>query len=60
MNKSDLVNNVCEKSNLPKKAAEKAVQAVFSAITQALAKGEKVQLIGFGTFETRKRAARKG
>lgn len=60
MNKSDLVSAVAEKANVSKKAADAAVVAVFDSIKDALAKGEKVQLIGFGTFETRKRAARKG
>ncbi len=60
MNKADLVKSVCEKAKLSKKDSEKAIQAVLGSIAQALAKGDKVQLIGFGTFETKKRAARKG
>lgn len=60
MNKQELVSSVAEKSGLTKKDSEKAVNAVFASIEQALAKGEKVQLVGFGTFEVRKRAARKG
>lgn len=60
MNKSDLVNAVAEKASVSKKVADASVAAVFEAIKDGLAKGEKVQLIGFGTFETRKRAARKG
>lgn len=60
MNKQDLVSGVAEKAELTKKDAEKAVNAVFASIESALAKGEKVQLVGFGTFEVRKRAARKG
>lgn len=60
MNKQDLVSGVAEKAELTKKDAEKAVSAVFASIESALAKGEKVQLVGFGTFEVRKRAARKG
>ncbi|MBR3325570.1 MAG: HU family DNA-binding protein [Clostridia bacterium] len=60
MNKSDLVSAVAGKANVSKKAADAAVAAVFDSIKDALSKGEKVQLIGFGTFETRKRAARKG
>lgn len=60
MNKSDLVGVVAEKSGLTKKDAEKAVNAVFDAVTEALAAGEKVQVVGFGTFEVRERAARKG
>ncbi|MFZ2977193.1 MAG: HU family DNA-binding protein, partial [Lactococcus raffinolactis] len=46
--------------DLTKKDAEKAVNAVFASVSEFLAKGEKVQLIGFGTFETRERAAREG
>lgn len=57
MNKTDLVNAVAEKG-LSKKDAETAVKAVFEAVTDALAKGDKVQLVGFGTFEVRERAER--
>lgn len=60
MNKSDLVNQVAEACNLTKKDAALAVDAVFDSITEALKSGEKVQLIGFGNFEVRERAARKG
>ena len=60
MNKAELVAAVAEKTGLNKKNAEAAVSAVFSTIEDALVKGEKVQLIGFGTFETRGRKARKG
>ncbi|WP_368651964.1 HU family DNA-binding protein [Ornithinibacillus sp. 4-3] len=60
MNKTDLVNAVAEASELSKKDAGKAVDAVFQAITDSLASGEKVQIIGFGNFEVRDRAARKG
>ncbi|WP_340612401.1 HU family DNA-binding protein [Ammonifex degensii] len=60
MNKSDLVAQVAEKAEMTKKDAEKAVTAVFDAIAEALARGDKVQLVGFGTFEVRERAARKG
>lgn len=60
MNKSDLVNQVAEACNLTKKDASQAVDAVFDAITDSLKAGEKVQLIGFGNFEVRERAARKG
>ena len=59
MNKTDLVNAVVA-TGLKKKEAEAAVAAVFGAIEGALAKGDKVQLIGFGTFEVRERAARVG
>ncbi|NRD77042.1 HU family DNA-binding protein [Bacillus sp. BRMEA1] len=60
MNKTELINAVAEASELTKKDAGKAVDAVFEAITNALANGDKVQLIGFGNFEVRERAARKG
>ncbi len=60
MNKTDLVNAVAEKSELSKKDAAKAVDAVLESIMDSLKDGEKVQLIGFGTFEVRDRAARKG
>ena len=60
MNKSELVAVVAEKSGLTKKDAEKAVSAVFEAISDALVEGEKVQLVGFGTFEVRDRKERPG
>ena len=60
MNKTDLVNAVAEQSGLSKKDAGKAVEAVFASITETLTKGDKVQLIGFGNFEVRERAARNG
>jgi len=60
MNKTELINAVAETSGLSKKEATKAVDAVFDSITEALRKGDKVQLIGFGNFEVRERAARKG
>ena len=60
MNKTDLINAVAESTELSKKDASKAVDAVFEAITNALSKSEKVQLIGFGNFEVRERSARKG
>lgn len=60
MNKTDLINAVAEQADLTKKEAGLAVDAVFEAIQTSLAKGEKVQLIGFGNFEVRERAARKG
>lgn len=58
MNKTELVNAVALKSELTKKDADKAVAAVFEAIKEAVAAGDKVQLIGFGTFEAKERAAR--
>lgn len=60
MNKSELVANVAEKTGLTKKDAEKAVGAVFDTISETLVAGEKVQLIGFGTFEVRDRKERQG
>lgn len=60
MNKSDLIAKVAESSELSKKDATKAVEAVFEAITDALQGGDKVQLVGFGNFEVRERSARKG
>ncbi|MBH0157468.1 MULTISPECIES: HU family DNA-binding protein [Fictibacillus] len=60
MNKTDLINAVSEQAELSKKDASKAVDAVFEAITGTLQGGDKVQLIGFGNFEVRERAARKG
>lgn len=60
MNKTDLINAVSESANLTKKEAGLAVDAVFESIQKSLSNGEKVQLIGFGNFEVRERAARKG
>ena len=60
MNKADLISAVAEKSELTKKDAEKAVNAFVSVVTEALAAEEKVQLVGFGTFEVRDRKERKG
>ncbi|KGP73006.1 DNA-binding protein [Pontibacillus yanchengensis Y32] len=60
MNKTDLINAVAEKSDLSKKDATQAVDAVFESISDSLQNGDKVQLIGFGNFEVRERAARKG
>lgn len=60
MNKTELINAVAEKSELSKKDAGKAVDAVFETVMDSLSKGEKVQLIGFGNFEVRQRSARKG
>lgn len=59
-NKAELVNDVASATGLTKKDATAAVDAVFSSIQASLAKGDKVQLIGFGNFEVRQRAARKG
>lgn len=60
MNKTELVSAVAESAELSKKDATKAVDAVFEALQTALSNGDKVQLIGFGNFEVRERAARKG
>ena len=59
-NKQDIIAEVAAKTGLTKKDSEKAVNAFGEVVTEFLAKGEKVQLIGFGTFETRERAAREG
>ena len=60
MNKLDLVAKIAEDAELSKKSAEAALNAFIKAVEGALKKGEKVQLVGFGSFEVRKRAARKG
>ena len=60
MNKVELTAAVAAKAGLTKKDADKAVAAVIDAIVETLTKGEKVQLVGFGTFEVRERAARTG
>ena len=60
MNKSELINAVAEKAALSKKDSEAAVTAALDAITAALADGDEVRLVGFGTFEVKKREARMG
>ena len=60
MNKSDLIAAIAAKTGDTKKNAEASVNAFVEVITEALVKGDKVQLVGFGSFEVRKRAARKG
>ena len=60
MNKAELVAAIAAKTGDTKKGAEASVNAFVDVITDALAKGDKVQLVGFGSFEVRKRAARKG
>ena len=60
MNKSELASRVAAEAPLPKAAADRAVNAMFSVIAQALARGETVTIAGFGTFATRSRAARQG
>ncbi len=60
MNKTELIAAVAEKTAMSKKDSEKAVAAFVDVVTEALAKGDKVQLVGFGTFEVKERAARMG
>ena len=60
MNKTELIAAVAEKAELSKKDAEKAVKAFTDAVAEELVKGGKVQLVGFGTFEVKERAARVG
>ena len=60
MNKSELINAVAEKAALSKKDSEAAVAAALDAIAAALAEGDEVRLVGFGTFEVKHRAARPG
>ena len=60
MNKSDLIAAIAAKTGDTKKNAEASLNAFVEAVTESLKKGDKVQLVGFGSFEVRKRAARKG
>ena len=60
MNKTELIAAVAEKTDLSKKDADAAVSAVLGAITDAIKAGDKIQLVGFGTFEVRNRAAKQG
>ncbi len=60
MNKADLIAAIAAKTGETKKSAEASVNAFVDVITESLVKGDKVQLVGFGSFEIRKRAARKG
>ena len=60
MNKTDLVAAISEKTELTKKDSEKALKALIDVVAEELKKGEKVQLVGFGTFEVSERAARTG
>lgn len=60
MNKTQLISVVSEKTGLSKKAADEAVGAMLEAVIKTVAKDEKVQLVGFGTFEIRNRSARQG
>lgn len=60
MTKAELISAVAEKTELTKKDSDKAVTAVIETITDALVQGDKVSLVGFGTFEVKDRAARQG
>jgi len=60
VNKAELISVMAEKSGLTKKDTEKALNAFMEAVEEALVNGDKVQLVGFGTFEVRERSARKG
>lgn len=60
MNKADLVKSIAEKSDLTKADAERALNAFIESVEEALVNGGRVQLVGFGSFEVRERAARKG
>lgn len=60
MNKTDLIAHVASKADMTKKNAEQVINAFFAVVEDALKAGDKVQLIGFGTFEVRERQARKG
>lgn len=60
MNKVELIAQIAEKSGLSKKDAEKALAATVDAITEAVSNGDKVQLVGFGSFEVKQREARVG
>ena len=60
MTKADLITAVAQKAELTKKDADAAITAFIDAVTEALKKGDKVQLVGFGSFEVRQRAAREG
>ena len=60
MNKAELITTIAERTGDSKKATDEMLNAFIEAITESLAKGDKVQLIGFGSFEVKNRAARKG
>ncbi len=60
MNKTELVAAVAEQADISKKDAEKVIKACVDVVTEEMKKGEKVQLVGFGTFEVSERAAREG
>jgi DNA-binding protein HU-beta len=58
VNKNELIGALSEKTKMPKKEAEKVLNAFVDSVSEALVKGEKIQLIGFGTFDVKKREAR--
>ncbi|WP_302013554.1 HU family DNA-binding protein [[Ruminococcus] torques] len=60
MNKTELITAIAESTDISKKDSEKALKAFVDVVTEELKKGEKVQLVGFGTFEVSERAAREG
>ena len=60
MNKTELINEIAEKANLSKVQAKAALEAAINSVSEALAKGDKVALIGFGTFSVAEKTARKG
>lgn len=60
MNKTELIDSMAKKSELTKKDSEKALNAMIESMEEALGNGEKIQLVGFGSFEVKQRAARKG
>ena len=60
MNKTELIAAIAESAEISKKDAEKAIKAFSDVVTEELKKGEKIQLVGFGTFEVSERAAREG
>ncbi|HGJ5865690.1 MAG TPA: HU family DNA-binding protein [Arsenophonus nasoniae] len=60
MNKTELINQIAEKANLTKKDSEKALNALIETVTEALKAGDEVQLVGFGSFQVKQRAAREG
>jgi len=60
VNKAELITSIAQKTGMSKKDAEKALNGFIESVEEALERGEKVQLVGFGSFEVRERAARKG
>ncbi|HGJ5881349.1 MAG TPA: HU family DNA-binding protein [Arsenophonus nasoniae] len=60
MNKTELINQIAEKAGLTKKDSEKALNALIETVTEALKAGDEVQLVGFGSFQVKQRAAREG